>query len=438
MPRVLIVSPHFAPVNAPDMHRVRLALPHLTAQGWESTVLAIAPDLVEGANLDPQMTATLPERTTIVYSRGIPFQWTRKLGFGSIWLRCGHALRRAGERLLAAEKFDLVFISTSQFDAFRLGPRWEKQFGVPYVVDLQDPWVTDHYRAHGEKPPGGRWRYGWAQFQARRHEPAVMKHAAGIICVSPHYFGQLKSRYPGLTENRMRVLPFGASPRDLEVALKSPPFPNLIESTEDLIHHVYTGRCTDGMRPGLDILFAAFARFLETDPASARRHRFHFIGTNYAPAQLAEPTVLPAATAAGVAAYVAEHTSRVPYFQATFYSATADSVLVLGSSDSAYNASKLEGSLLTQNPLLLIAHRDSPMMAQARKLGMKHSFAFAEDIPSSGIAAALHQQWFADHGFAERPSPQIKAQGYTATRMTEDLVTVFNAALRSPENQRTP
>ena len=41
--RVLIVSPHFPPVNAPDHQRVRMSLPYLGEFGWEGHVLAVVP-----------------------------------------------------------------------------------------------------------------------------------------------------------------------------------------------------------------------------------------------------------------------------------------------------------------------------------------------------------------------------------------------------------
>ena len=117
MRKVLIVSPHFAPVNAPDMHRVRLALPYLRELGWEPVVLCLDPATVEGAVFDPLLETTYPHDLRIVRVKGISPRATRWAGFGNLWLRVGRAFARAGERLLAAEKFDLVFISTTQFSA---------------------------------------------------------------------------------------------------------------------------------------------------------------------------------------------------------------------------------------------------------------------------------------------------------------------------------
>ena len=150
--RVLIVSPHFPPVNAPDMQRARMALPYLRASGWEPVVLAVAPEMIEGGVLEPLLEETYPADIRIVRVRGIPARATRWAGIGSLWLRCGRALRAAGDGLLRRERFDLVFFSTTQFDAFSLGPRWKAMFGVPYVLDYQDPWVNDYYRAHARLP----------------------------------------------------------------------------------------------------------------------------------------------------------------------------------------------------------------------------------------------------------------------------------------------
>ncbi len=71
MKRVLLVSPHFPPVNAPDMQRVRLALPHLRGLGWEPTVLAVEPGLVEGGGREPRLEATYPADIRVIRSGGV-------------------------------------------------------------------------------------------------------------------------------------------------------------------------------------------------------------------------------------------------------------------------------------------------------------------------------------------------------------------------------
>ena len=59
MRNLLIVSPHFPPVDLPDMHRVRVSLPYFHEFGWQTTVLSVAPDFVE-ASREPLFLDRLP------------------------------------------------------------------------------------------------------------------------------------------------------------------------------------------------------------------------------------------------------------------------------------------------------------------------------------------------------------------------------------------
>jgi len=431
MRRVLIISPHFAPVNAPDMHRVRLALPYLRALGWEPTVLAVDPDTIEGAVIEPRLLDSYPADLRVVRVRGVPARFTRPFGFGSLWWRSGRALRRAGDRLLKAEAFDLIFFSTTQFNTFTLGPRWLKRFKVPYVLDYQDPWVNDHYSRTGERPPGGSLRFRLSQISARRHESRVVHQAAAIITVSPAYITDLTARYPALRRSRFHPLPFGAAVQDIAVALNFPPGQPLVFPDENCVNVVYAGRCVPGMVPALTLLFRAFRRFLDRQPDAARRFRFHFIGTNYAPAPLARPTVLPIATSEGVADYVREQPVRVPYFEALYYQATADAILVLGSDDPGYNASKLHSCLLTGRPMLCIAHRASPIYQSGLVYMPRSTFGFGDETSTDVEISRMAETWFAGEGHLKAPAEacdQLAAQ--TAEAMTRALAKIFEDSTR--------
>lgn len=428
MRRVLIVSPHFAPVNAPDMQRVRLALPHLAALGWEPTVLAIAPEDVEGAVLEPLLESTYPADVRVVRVRGVPPRLTRRLGFGGLWLRCGRAMAGAGERLLRHERFDLVFLSTTQFGAFPLGPRWRREFGVPYVLDFQDPWVNDHYARTGQRPPGGPLKFALAQWRARRAEPATLRGAAGIVSVSGAYGRDFAARYPWFEAARVRVLPFGAAERDLAIAREHPPARPLVPFGDGCFHHVYTGRGGPDMAVALTVLFRAFRRFRDARPREAARVRFHFIGTSYAPPALARESVRPVAAAEGVAEQVHEHPARVPYFDALHYLARADAILALGSDDAGYSASKLYPCVLARRPLLAIFHESSPVHELLRNMGAPPALPFRR--ADERAIELVAREWF-QHGGMERTPPfdPVAFAPHTAAGMTRRLVEVFDAAV---------
>lgn len=431
MRRILIVSPHFPPVNAPDMQRARLALPRLREHGWDPVVLAVAPDCVEGAVLDPLLEQTYPPEIRVVRTRGLSPKLTRPLGFGSLWLRCGAALRRAGERLLAEQAFDLVFFTTTQFDAFALGPRWLRRFGVPYVLDYQDPWVNDYYRLRGVRPPGGPIRYWLSQYTARRREPAAVLQAAAIVSVSSAYGPDLAARYPGMDAGRVRHIPFGASPADFEVARRHRPERPLVPFGDGRAHFVYTGRCGADMAVSLRLLFRAFRRHLELAPADAARMHFHFIGTDYAPPPLGRHWVLPVAEQEGVAGHVSEHCQRVPYFDTLHYLDRADALVVVGSDDPSYSASKIFPYLLARRPLLTIAHRDSLMLSLARSQGLACSYGFdrASADDDRTVVEAIRRDWFGQEGWRRPPVTDAAAlAAHTAEGMTARLVEVFNQA----------
>lgn len=413
-----------------------MMLPHLRALGWEPVVLAVHPDSVEGAVVEPLLERTYPADIRVIRVRGIRPALTRRLGFGSLWWRCGDALRKAGDALLAEGKFDLVFFSTTQFDAFTLGLRWKKRFGVPFVIDYQDPWVNDYYRETGVRPPGGPLKFWLSQFTARRREPRVLRAAAGVVSVSEAYGKALRARYPWLADSPMQTVPFGASALDMEQARLHPPAASLVPFGDGLVHHVYAGRCGDDMRVALTVLFRAFALFLKTHPDAAARHRFHFIGTDYAPEPLRRQRVIPLAEQQGVARFVSEHCGRVPYFDALNYLAGADALVLVGSDDAAYSASKLYPCLLAGRPLLTIAHAASPMTSLAREQGLPATYGFQEAAEIDALAGRVHREWFAENGY-QVPANRGLPDALESTGTTDKVIRLFESALaRHPASRQ--
>ena len=411
------------------MQRVRLALPHLRAAGWEPTVLAVAPESVEGGVREPRLEATYPADIRVVRVRGVPPAWTRRLGFGALWLRCGRAIARAGAQLLRAERFDLVFFSTTQFDAFRLGPAWRDRFGVPFVVDYQDPWVNRYYARTGTRPPGGWLKYSLGQYRARRAEPAVLRAAAGVIAVSPAYGPMLAAAHPWFDPARVEVMPFGAAEADFAAIADYRPAAPVVEFEPGRFHHVYTGRCGPDMALALTIVFRAFKRHLAQQPADAERMRFHFIGTGYAPPPLGADVVRPIAQAEGVADFVTEHRYRVPYFDALYYLRRADALVAVGSDDPTYSASKIFPYVLARRPLLLVFHRDSLVLQFADRVDAGQRFRFAGPNDLEPLVAAVQREWFADA--ARRRDVSFDAAAFapfSAAAMTARLAAIFDRA----------
>jgi hypothetical protein len=435
--KVLIVSPHFAPINSPDMQRTRMALPFLRGLGWEPVVLAVAPALVEGGVLEALLEKTYPADIRVVRVGGIPSWATRAVGVGSLWLRCGRAIRAAGEKLLSSERFDLVFFSTTQFDAFTLGPLWKKRFGVPYVLDYQDPWVNDYYSRTGTKPPGGRLKFAFSQWCGRRKEPEVLRKASAVVSVSGAYATTLAATYPWFDASRVVFLPFGAAERDFAVARMHVPEKPLIDFSDGLIHLVYTGRCGPDMSTSLSITFRAFKIYLAANPSEAKKIRFHFIGTDYAPRPFGREWAMPVAIAEGVEQYITEECYRVPYFDALYYLIHANALIAVGSNDPTYSASKIFPYVLAQRPMLVVFHEKSPVMAMASAMncGRRYTFKDASDIDR--IAAEVGRDWFIGGQMSDTtPADLSTFLPYSSETMTKGLAAVFETAVVDKKGQK--
>jgi hypothetical protein len=386
MKNLLIVSPHFPPVDLPDMHRVRVSLPYFRDFGWQATVLSVAPNFVE-ASREPLFLDRLPADSNIVHSGALPARWTRKAGLGNLGLRAFPFLYSAGSRVLTRDRFDLVYFSTTVFTAVPLGRIWKRRFGVPFVVDMQDPWVNDYYDRHPEvrKPP----KYAVSSRMHRLLEPWSMPAADGLIAVSPAYIDSLAARYPALRGRPTMVLPFGASARDFD-GLTLPRPNRFFDPADGKIHAVYTGRGGQDMWTALRLLFSALRIGLRESPELFGRLRLHFIGTDYAPAAAARKTIEPLAEQMGVASSVREYPQRLPYFAALQVLRDAHLLLLPGSNDPQYTPSKLYPYILARRPLLAVLQENSGACEAVRSTNAGKLVTFGPE-PSS--ATDLYATW---------------------------------------------
>ncbi len=323
---------------------------------------------------------------------GLSRRWDRLPGFGSLDARCHRALARAGSRLLRHRRFDLVYFSTTEFGSFRLGPLWKRRNGVPFVLDYQDPWVNDHYRLHPEiPPPGGRLKYAISDRLHRFHEPRVLRHAAGLTAVSAAYPAQLQERYPFAARVPSLVLPFPGSEEDFQRLDDIPASQLPFDPDDGLIHWVSIGRGGADLHNALSGLFTALARHAPAELTA--RLRLHFLGTSYAPAGQGIPTIAPLAERYGLGSIVHERTDRLPLSLTLATLKAADALLVLGSNDPGYTASKLYPYLLARRPLLAIMHAQSSVVDVIQRCGGACLATFDAHTTAAALAQQIQQGW---------------------------------------------
>jgi hypothetical protein len=434
--RVLLVSPHFAPINAPDMQRARMSLPHYRAYGWEPIVLAVDDRWQDGVR-EPELEQTIPPDITIRRSWAIPLAWTRRLGVTNLGLRAWLGLFLKGRQLVRQHQVDLVFFTNTQFITFTLGRLWLRLYGVPYVIDIQDPWRTDYYKRSGSRRPPGGWKYQFARVTAWLLEGWSYRPAGGVISVSPSYLDDLRGRYPWFQQIPSAVIGFGASREDLASAAALPPPAYCYHRKPGELNFIYTGASGPVMPHALTVLFEGLRLYREKFPEKARRLRFHFLGTSYVAPGKGKCSVLPFAEKCGVADQVAEIPHRLGHLECLRLQNDADVLLLPGSSDLAYSPSKFYPYYLAGRPILALVFKDSVMEKLLSEVNCAVMVGFRQNEPKDAAHAALAV--FFDQALAGFPPGSLPQrndtffnQHYLAESLTRAQCDLFNRALISP------
>lgn len=407
----------------------------MDAFNWMPTVLAVHPN---GMNvpLDDWLAAGLPASVPVHRAIPLGLNWSRVPGLGNIDFRALGALRRLGNQLCSVNQFDLVYFSTTAFGLHALGPYWKRRFGVPFAMDYQDPWVSDYYKRNPQLvPPGGRWKYGLIDRINRYQEPRVLRECTGITSVSPGYPEQLRKRYAWLESIPTKVLPFPGVGRDFTRIREETDQQTFFSSNDDLKHWVYVGRGGGDMAPALSGFFLALNYWRTRDPEAFKQTRIHFIGTSYAAAGKGTQTVLPIAEKYGVANIVSESTDRVTYRVMLRCLLDADALIVPGSNDPAYTASKLYPYLLARKPLLAVFHESSSVVDVLNRVGGAKFVCFNENTSTETLAEQIYGQWVEHKQFQViEPLDEVEFEPFTDRGSTKQLCEFFDNLVPSSES----
>jgi len=373
--RVLIISPYFAPSNAADMQRVRMSLPYFKQFGWVADVVVVDDKYSEMIK-DELLLQSIPSEVNIYKVDALSKKLTAKVGLGNLALRSMWYYLKTVNRLLKATKYDLIYFSTTQFPVTILGAYWKRKFKVPYIIDVQDPWHSEYYQ---DKPKDQRPTKYWFSYRLNKYlEPVAMKQVGGLISVSDGYIDDLKKRYPTIKNIPTITIPFGAFKPDLQIAtdnknlfkpLLNPAFKNI----------VYVGRGGADMQPALSAIFKALKSYLNKNPHLSKNICLYFIGTSYAPAGQGKPSILPIANEYGVEQNVIELTDRISYYHTLATLQQADALLMPGSNDPQYTASKIYPYLLTNKSLLAVFNSKSPALNALKEYNAPFAYSYDED-----------------------------------------------------------
>ena len=225
---------------------------------------------------------------------------------------------------------------------------------------MQDPWRNDFYldKPRSQRPPKFFISYNIDKYL----EAATVPFADGIISVSEGYKNDFLQRYPSLTPEKFAIIPFGASYRDFDIMKDNRQRFDHLTLHAGNLNIVYVGRGGHDLRFALEIIFSAFRKGLSEFPDQFKKARFTFIGTSYAPEGKGAYTIKPVAEKFGVEDYVTEMPGRISYFETLNLLQKADVLLVPGSVDTSYTASKIYPYILARKPLLAVFYYKSSVV----------------------------------------------------------------------------
>lgn len=433
--RVLMISPYFPPETGAATHRVRLLAPHLARFGWEPVILTIDARDYEG-RLDPELLHLVPSELRVERVRAWPAARTRRLGIGDLGLRSFTGLLHRADALLRQEAFDALFITIFPAYTSLLGPVLKKRHRLPFVLDYIDPWVS----AWGKNVGGGRdgrpdIKSRMSRWLALALEPRVHRHVDAITAVSAATCAPMMERSPWLRGTPTAEIPYGAEAADYEYLRSHPRANAWFDAADGNFHLCYLGTLLPLGYETLRAFMAAVARLRDGHPEAYARLRLHFFGTSNQTAADAPARVLPVAREFGVAGCMQEVPWRINYLDALTVQTQASAILMLGSSEPHYTASKLYPGLLAQRPVLAVYHEASTVVDILRRSAqppaawlVTYSDRQRAETRQTAIAQTL---WEMMHTAWDARAVQWEAlQEFTAERMAQRMAGVFDQVVK--------
>lgn len=436
MRRVLVVGSDFAPSSLPPATRIRFFANHLPEFGWEPIILTVAPEYYEWP-VDPENEKLIPPSLPVTRTRALSARWTRKLGIGDIGLRSFWHQWRAVKRLCRTQKIDLILIPVPPYVPMVLGRLAHRKFGLPYVIDYIDPWVTDSYNQlpRHQRPP--KWVF--ADLLSRTLEPFALKRVAHITGVSRGTTDSVINRYEWLSEADATELPYGGEAGDFEYLRAAPRKNSIFDRTDGLIHLSYVGACIPGMHATVRALFAGVRLGLDRAPEKFASLRFHFVGTSYG--RGGPQSVMALAAQAGIESLVDERAERIPYLESLQVMLDSHGLFLVGSDEPHYTASKVFPYILARKPVLAIFHEASSVVRilTETQTGTVVTFNATRrpDASVPAISAALERILELPSDY--QPGTRWEAfEPYTTRAMAERLAQVFDKVVAEPGSADEP
>jgi hypothetical protein len=373
--------------------------------------------------LDWRLAELVSKDTIIRKIRGVPLKVSRPLGITDVGLRAYWSLRREIETLFQSDTYDVVFMTGWPFYQMLLTGYIKRHFGVPIVLDFQDPWVS----AWGAVQPTFS-KAGLSHRLATMLEPRALRYADFVTSVSDIQNTGMAARYPWLDASRMAAIPIGGDRDDFAANRLRTLEAGECDLEPSFVHLSYVGTLLPKSGPLVRALFRAFVRLRSSEPALAARIRFNFVGTSNQAIDHNAYRVRPIAEAEGVADAVREIPRRIPYLQALRVVAESSGLVLIGSDEPHYTASKIYPALMSGRPYLSLFHRASNAHAILSSAGGGRALAFEtrEELDALEVSLAEGLRTLALHPESLGVVDPVAYAPYEASNIAGRFADVFD------------
>ena len=382
MKNLLIIYPHWPPSNLAGVHRPRLIANNLKKFGWHPVILTVHEQYYE-EKADNAMKELVSPDVEVIKTRA--FRVPKPRIVGDIGLRSFIFLYREAISIAQHRKIDFVWIPIPSFYCALLGPLLRRKANLKFGIDYIDPWLRD---ISGRK----NFRSILSIMMARILEPMAIRNASLISGVAAEYYSPSLRRYGMKGKVAEVAMPYGFDPGDHKIVYRDSK--RLWKDHERAI--LYAGAFLPNSKVYLELLFRAVSE-LNNGGKWDMDLKLIFVGTG----TYSGKSIEDYAAEAGISDYVREYRDRIPYLAVLDLLSRAHGVLVLGSTEKHYTASKIFQALLSGRPVITLFHAESTSVEIVRKAGMdEYLAAYSDGHPEEMYRKILEVL----NRFAESPS----------------------------------
>lgn len=408
--------------------RTRFISAYLGEFGWEPIVVTVDPVHFEEV-ADPASATLIPAGVRVERTGAWSKRICRSIGLGDLSLRAQFQLRRKVAELIRSERINLIFCTVLPGYNALIGAWAKRKFGIPFVLDYQDPWVTDW----GSSQPRLS-KAGLAHLLAVRLEPLVHRYVDAVTAVSDATLDTLRQRNLLKLGIKVRTLPIGADQADYNVAAGLGRFliPSGPTSEAKAFEVVYLGTLTERMLPALRSVLHALSQV-----AVKSRLNLSLIGTSAQPNGIDRLGLDSIARECGAGGLIRVEPRRVPYLDALRTMQKADLLLLIGSTDRHYTASKLFPCWLSGRAILGVFHEDSTIVSLSAELGGVRLITYKTHVsPETKVQEVRNalQEIVDNKAGAVPPRHEEAFEPYSARGVARRFADLFDQVLASSSN----